>query len=324
MPYDLNSYARMMDDSTRMDAYSKAISASVKPGDIVLDIGTGCGLMAFLACRAGARRVHAVETDPAIRLARQLSKNNGFDDRIIFHHCSSTSLTLADKADVAISDLRGSFPLFGNHIETLVDVRRRLLREGGILIPRMDKVWVGLAYDIELAQCLRKPWLQNPYGLDLSAGYDYVLNATYRASPTTTKPLPYRSEWGKIDYWNQRDSRVTGTANFSITDDIAFNALQIWFQANLTDSIKYSTAPEQPSQVYGQTLLPLRETVRARRGELVGLHLDIKKAGEAHVYTWETHIQSDGVTRMSATLSSFLSQSLTAAIGQSANTLSIL
>src|SRR5437899_507972 len=82
--YDVATYGGMIADRGRTSAYDRALRAKVRPGAVVLDIGAGPGIMAFLACRAGAARVYAVEPDDVIYLARQLAADNGFSSRIEF------------------------------------------------------------------------------------------------------------------------------------------------------------------------------------------------------------------------------------------------
>ena len=62
----------LLSDQVRTEAYDKAISEVVQSGDIVADIGTGSGILAFLAVRAGAKRVYAIEKESVIEEARQL------------------------------------------------------------------------------------------------------------------------------------------------------------------------------------------------------------------------------------------------------------
>ena len=57
---------------------------AVTDGSVVLDIGTGTGIFAMLACRYGARKVYAIDPNGAIEVAREIARDNGFDDRIEF------------------------------------------------------------------------------------------------------------------------------------------------------------------------------------------------------------------------------------------------
>ena len=63
----------MMSDLKRNDAYERALIAAVKPGSIVLDIGTGSGLLAMMAARAGAKHVYACEMNPDVVCTGYLS-----------------------------------------------------------------------------------------------------------------------------------------------------------------------------------------------------------------------------------------------------------
>ena len=50
----------MLIDHTRTLAFQRAIEAVVRPGDVTIDVGTGSGILAMLAARAGAAgQVHA-------------------------------------------------------------------------------------------------------------------------------------------------------------------------------------------------------------------------------------------------------------------------
>src|SRR5579864_6216059 len=109
--YNLTDYGAMMFDQPRMQAYVSALERAVRPGSVVLDIGTGTGVFALLACRFGARKVYAIEPNDAIHVARRLAADNGCADRIEFVQDLSTRITLPEKADVIVSDLRGVLPL---------------------------------------------------------------------------------------------------------------------------------------------------------------------------------------------------------------------
>lgn len=78
-------HAGMLFDEERVGKYSDAIQQVVKKGDIVADIGTGTGLLAFLYLKVGAKRVHAIERSSAIKWAKKIADRNRFSDKIIFH-----------------------------------------------------------------------------------------------------------------------------------------------------------------------------------------------------------------------------------------------
>ena len=60
-----------------------ALERIVRPGDAVLDVGTGSGILALAAGRLGALRVDALDTDPvAVAAARENAARNGLGDRI--------------------------------------------------------------------------------------------------------------------------------------------------------------------------------------------------------------------------------------------------
>src|SRR2546423_7448973 len=139
--YSLHFYGQMLADASRMDAYAAALRQTVKPDSVVMDLGSGPGMFALLACKLGARRVYAVEPDNVIGLARETAMANGFADRIEFFESLSTKITLPEPANIIISDLRGVLPWFQQHIPSIIDARKRLLARRSVLIPRRDILW---------------------------------------------------------------------------------------------------------------------------------------------------------------------------------------
>jgi predicted RNA methylase len=80
----------------------------VKPGHVVLDLGTGSGIMALFAARAGARKVYTVEIgDYLSRASARVFAENGFAERIVPLRMDARDLTLEliEKPDVVVCEM---------------------------------------------------------------------------------------------------------------------------------------------------------------------------------------------------------------------------
>ena len=114
--YALHDYTRMIEDPLRVEAHVRALEATVRPDSVVVDLGTGTGLFAVVACRLGARRVFAIDLNDAIEVAAELARALGYADRIEFIQGDATKISLSERADVVVGDLRGGLPFAPGHL----------------------------------------------------------------------------------------------------------------------------------------------------------------------------------------------------------------
>src|ERR1044072_2325118 len=135
--YNVSAYCHMIADGPRVNAYVAALRHAIKPGSVVVDMGSGAGFFALVACQLGARRVFAIEPANIIQVGRDAAREHGVADRIACIQDISTKVTLPEQADVIVSDLRGILPWFQQHIPSIVDARSRFLAPGGTLIPSL-------------------------------------------------------------------------------------------------------------------------------------------------------------------------------------------
>lgn len=72
----------MLTDEARMQAFERAIQVTVSPGDVVLEVGGGTGILSMLAARQ-AKKVYTVEYSPENAAAcTRFVALNGLSDRI--------------------------------------------------------------------------------------------------------------------------------------------------------------------------------------------------------------------------------------------------
>ena len=183
--YSPHAHGRMIADRIRLGAYRRALEEVVTPGAVVVDIGTGTGILAVLACQFGARKVYAIENDEIIELARRIAKDNGCHDRIEFIRDLSTRVELPEKADVVVADIHGALPLYCGCMEALVDARKRFLKPGGAMIPRTEHIWIAVADlpEKNYADAV-EIWSDGRWGVDLSAGRRFGTDWDFTADLT--------------------------------------------------------------------------------------------------------------------------------------------
>lgn len=96
----------LLRDAGRLDAYARALARAVRPGDVVADLGSGSGVLAFLAVRAGAGRVHAVEANkPAFAALQRLLERNGVAGKVQAHLADAEAWRPPEPVDVVVCEL---------------------------------------------------------------------------------------------------------------------------------------------------------------------------------------------------------------------------
>lgn len=136
-------HRRMLGDEVRVDAYADAIQRAVEPGMAVLDAGTGSGLLACLAARAGARVVYAVDNSELLEVAAEVVAHNGLSDVVRLVRGDFASLHLPEKVDLIVSETFGALALAEGSVPDLAACVANNLAPGGRVLP--DGVSLHLA-----------------------------------------------------------------------------------------------------------------------------------------------------------------------------------
>ncbi|MBW3571910.1 MAG: 50S ribosomal protein L11 methyltransferase [Gemmatimonadetes bacterium] len=306
--YTLPGHGLMIADAVRMDAYQAALERTVRPGCVVLDIGTGTGMMALMACRLGARRVYAVDPGDAIHLARAAARDSGFADRIEFIQDLSTRVRLPEHADVIVSDLRGVLPVFQQHVPSLADARDRLLAPGGVLIPRADTLRAAPVEAEAEHRRITAPWDEHARGFDLSAARRAALNGWSKAHVRREQLVAEPRTWAVLEYGTRRDPEVRGTLEWTVQRTATAHGFAVWFHAELVEGVGFTTGPEGPETIYGSGFFPWLEPVALREGDCVAVDLQAREMAADHVWVWNTVVRRTDGSRLEFRQSSFLSQ----------------
>lgn len=311
--YSVSGYGSMIGDRGRMEAYTQALKQSITPGCVVLDIGTGTGIFALLACQFGAKKVYAIETNPAIEVAKQAAVANGYSYKIEFIQDLSTQVELPELADVIISDLRGILPLFEQHIASLADARKRLLRPGGVLIPQKDKIWVSVVEAPNLWNRINDPWDKYCYDFNMNAAKKIVNNVWGKGWIMPSQLLAQPQLWATLDYGTLENPNVGNQMLFEPSRSGTGYGLSVWFDATLIDGVGFSTAPGMPELIYGTAFFPFLEPVEIGLGDTISVNLQANLVNSSYIFRWDTQVFEQGKEsqcKAQFKQSTFFSQSL--------------
>ena len=291
--YDIVDYGLMAADCKRREAYAEALRRAVTPGSVVVDIGTGTGVFALLACSFGARRVFAIEPDNSIFVAQELAAANGYAERIEFIQDFSTNVTLPERADVIISDMRGILPLVQQHIPTIIDARERLLARAGVLIPQRDTLWVSVVETADLYRDFTAPWEDTAYGFDLRAARKAAVNSSRKARPGC-QMLTEPECWATLGYADIKDANAGAEVHLRVIRAGTGHGLAVWFDTILTEGICLTNSPAEPQLPYGQVFFPWTEAVNLEVGDTITVLLQAKLMGDYYVWRWDTRVFEQG------------------------------
>jgi protein arginine N-methyltransferase 1 len=304
--YLLEEFGDMIADQARFGAYADAIQHAVRPGDIVVDLGCGPGIFALLACRAGAKKVYAIDAGEVIHFAKQLAVANGFADRIEFFHGDSRQMQLAERANVLVSDVRGALPLFADALPSIEDARERFLIEGGAQIPVRDTIYAAIVETPEFYKRLTAPWKDAGRGVDLTAALPLVLNSAYKVRSQSAQLLTEPQAWCTLDYTKRLNMRAGAMLRFRATRNGTAHGVTVWFETQLFEDIGFSTAPGNMGAIYGQGFLPWLEPVALETGQEIEVDLRADPVGGDYVWRWDSRIAAhNGYAERNFQLSTF-------------------
>jgi type I protein arginine methyltransferase len=303
--YSVRQFGSMNSDSARFEAYREAIARGVRGGDVVAEIGCGPAVFALLACRAGAKRVYAIETEDIIDVARQIAAANGFADRIRFFQSDSRKVELPERVDVIVSDIRGVLPLIGCAVPSLRDAKERFLAPDGIMIPRRDVLKAAIIEAERAYLKLVSPWKTCVTEIELSAPLQLVLNTGHSIAAELEQLMSAPEELCRLDYMADCEPNVSRKVVFRANRSGTAHGICVWFETELYQDIGYSAGPGSTVTIYGQLFLPWLEAVIIERGQEITTTLHANLVGNDYLWRWETEIEGAGAGKVHFRQSTF-------------------
>jgi type I protein arginine methyltransferase len=283
----LDEHREYLSDKLRLELFRKAIRQTVKPGDVVMDLGAGTGILGLFACEAGARRVYAVDAGGMIQVARELARANGFGDRVIGIQGLSMRIDLPEKVDVIVADQIGHFGFEAGVLEYFRDGAARFLKPGGKTVPRSVSLHTGA---VTYPRGWRNAtfWSKQPAGFDFSPAQKIASNTGY---PTETKLLKLISNGGQLIKLDATAAPLNFSAEtiVRIAQKATMHGLAGWFSSELAPGIIMTNNPGATRRINRRAVfLPIGRPVSVVRGDNVAITMNITP--EQTMVTWKVGV----------------------------------
>ena len=288
---------KMLADKVRMSFYHSVVNRLVKPGSVVLDLGTGTGILAAFAERAGAAKIYAVDhSKSALAVARKVAAANKLDKiEWIQKHSSKFELPgKGAKVDVILHEQMGDCLFDEDMVKNVCDVRDRLLRPGGLIVPSCFDLFVEpVRFDDK--RHVPFVWDLNVHGIDFSClkqterlddDYYHLRSCDpHLVESFLCKPEPIFS----IDLHTVLEGEMPLSVSFSRTviNASRYDGFVVYFRTRASTDLSLSTGPHDPNRAphWGYRILR-DECDTFEVGDSIDVTLVVKKWAELNTWRW--------------------------------------
>ena len=296
---------RMLADKPRMNFYHQAIARHIQPGDRVIDLGTGTGILAALAARRGAAHVYALDHSAILTHARGLAVANGVEN-VEFVATHSTDFSVTPRVDVILHEQMGDCLFDEAMVGNVTDLRDRLLRPGGLILPACFDLYCE-PIKVSDARLVPFIWELNVHGYDYSclereapqepAYYHLVSSDPTLIGNFLGEPEPVLS----IDLNTINEADLPGEITFTRTVVNAgrLDGYAVYFRARVDQDLSLTSGPLDPKRAphWGFRILRTRRDEFAA-GDTIEVQLKVGRWPDLDSWRWShvRHPADAGVT----------------------------
>jgi len=287
----VEEHRRYLADQARLTAFRQAIVERLKTGDVVLDLGTGTGVLGLIACEAGAGRVYSVDSrGMLLELARDVCAVNGFQGKAVFIKGRSTEIELPEKVDIVVADQVGRFGFEARLLEYFSDARERFLKRGGFLIPCGIELWVA---PVECPQIWGQIefWESAPAGFNFGPVRSWAASIGYPVAYGPDQLLAASALGASLDLSTATASPFKFQVRSRVTRAGTLHGIGGWFSAKLSKDITMTNSPLVAGRIdRDNVLFPIDRPVQVEEGDEIDIRMHI--VPKDSMVTWQLEVWS--------------------------------
>ncbi|KAL3288770.1 hypothetical protein HHI36_003204 [Cryptolaemus montrouzieri] len=271
---DLEVHQLMLQDSTRNQAYHKAIldNRDDIKGKTVLDIGCGTGILSIYFAQAGAAKVYAVEASDIYEIAKNVVKENNFENIIEVINSKVEDVNLPNKVDIIVSEWMGFYLFHEGMLNSVLVARDKFLKPGGMMFPESATLYS--------APCSLPSYFESWGNVDGVSMHSFgdKLRAEVSKKPLTctVSPNDILTEpevviWLDLREVSQEELKNIKAEQLSVSNRVGkYQGICLWFTCTFpsyaTEPVTLSTSPEDPETHWKQTTIILPTEVETEIG----------------------------------------------------------
>lgn len=242
-------HRRMLIDEPRLAGYWAGLKATVRPGDVVIDAGSGTGVLATMAALCGAARVYALEQSDFADMIPAVAAASGVGDRVQVVRGDFSKVVLPEKARVLVTETFGAWAYAEDPIPDVARCVANNLTEDGVVVPGRVRLW---AAPMKTApDTLLHPFRRRDEGVDLTP---LLADARCRGTilPVAADAVGLASLIAELPFPGTAPWSITGT--LQVAEDC--EAVCCWYDLEMAPGVVLPTGPADPMTHWKQSVLP--------------------------------------------------------------------
>ena len=272
----VDAHREFLSDAVRLSAYEAALHRAVRPGDVVVDLGAGSGILGLLACRAGAARVYVIEPSGLIELARAIAAENGVADRMHWIRKPAAETILPERADVLVGDFAGHMGFEAGVFEHYA-YAPRWLKPDARVVPSSITMFASIVED-PAAHANATFWRAPVAGFSMTSALGFSLNTGYPTRFDAAQVIAPAIRSAAFDTVSapallRIDGRTAAARSATV------HGVGAWFSAALAPGVDMTNAPDAAARLVRRNVfLPIARPVAVQPGDTIDLSLRVRPA----------------------------------------------
>lgn len=288
----LDEHLGYVADNVRIQCFREAITRIVKPGDIVVDLGCGSGVLGLMCLKAGASRLIAIDSTPMIEIARQTFARAGYIDHCDFISGKSFRVSTPAAADVVICDHVGYFGFDYGILELVCDARTRFLKPHGTVMPSRLRLMISPVQS-DTARRKANGWRDEKVASEFHWLGSYGINSKHAVELKGEEIIGSPAVLGEIDLRHEQRQFFSWTTELTASRDAILHGLACWFECKLSDGVWMTNAPLAANAINrAQAFLPIDDAVPIRGGDRIRVTVMTRPADD--LIGWSVEIPERG------------------------------